>query len=223
MTQTTTEEEPIDFEHELQAALERVNDPESHVERDAETFHPSQIAACERQAYLSKLGLKDHTDILGIFQTGTLIHEFIEEHVGVTVDALFEHDIELETEGVRFVGTTDCWDPDAGAIYDFKTRNGWYRFDPPKERHLDQIHIYMAATGATHGQLVYVSRSDLEVRTWPVNGFFEFDAERFDRLVDRAGRIRDAVDAHGIAATPEEIPFDRCGCYLCDNESLRLD
>lgn len=215
--------DPIDFEAELQAALERANDSESHVERDAETFHPSQIAACERQAYLGKLGLKDHTDLLGTFQTGTLIHEFIETYVGEHIDAEFEKPVELETDGVRFVGHTDCYDPAANAVTDFKSRNGWYNFDPPVDRHLDQIHVYMAATGAEYGQVVYVSKSDMEVRTWPEDGYFEFDESRFEAIVERAKRVRDAIETDGVASSPEEIPLEKCGCFMCNTETLRFD
>ena len=221
---TDFEPEQIDFEHRLQLALEDANDPESHVERDAVTFHPSQIAACERQAYLGKLGLKDHTEILGTFQTGTLIHEFIEEYVAPQLAAAeFEKEIELEIDGVRFVGHTDCYDEAGNACYDFKSRGGWYNFDPPSDRHLDQLHVYMAATGAEYGQVVYVSKKDMEVRTWPEDGLFEFDEDRFDEIVTRARRVRGAIQSHGIATRPEEIPFDRCGCFLCRSETLAFD
>lgn len=224
MQSTDHQHDPIDFEAQLQTALEAANDEESHVERDAVTFHPSQIAACERQAYLGKLGLKDHTDILGTFQTGTLIHDFIEDYVAPQLsDAEFEKPIEHETEGVRFVGHTDCHDPSANAIYDFKSRNGWYRFDPPKDRHLDQMHVYMAATGAEYGQVVYVNKGDLEIRTWPEDGFFEFDPDRFEAIVAKARRIRGAIQSGGIASSEAQIPFDRCGCFLCDNETLAFD
>lgn len=221
---TTTEPKPIDFEARLQTALENANDDESHVERDAVTFHPSQIAACERQAYLGKLGLKDHTDILGVFQTGTLIHEFIEEYVGPQLtDCEFEKAVELETDGVRFVGHTDCYDPQRNAVVDFKSRNGWYNFDPPKERHLDQIHVYMAATGAEYGQVVYVNKGDLEVRTYPEDGYFEFDTDRFEAIVEKATCVRDAIDEHGTATCESEIPLEKCGCFLCRSETLTFD
>ncbi len=222
--ETTTDVEPIDFEGAMQSALETVNDHESHTEPDAVTFHPSQIALCERQAYLSKLGLKDQTDILGVFQTGTLIHEFIEEYVGPQFPtAEFEKPVELERDGVRFIGHADCFDPERNAIMDFKSRNGWYRFDPPSDRHLDQIHVYMAATGAEFGQIVYVSKGDLEVRTWPEDGLFVFDPDRFDAILERAQAIRDAIDTHGVADCEADIPFDTCGCYICRNESLTLE
>ncbi|WP_238705391.1 hypothetical protein [Natrinema pallidum] len=221
---TTTEPEPIDFEARLQTALEDANDDESHVERDAETFHPSQIAACERQAYLGKLGLKDHTDILGIFQTGTLIHEFIEEYVGPQLaDAEFEKPVEYETDGVRFVGHTDCYDAERNAVTDFKSRNGWYNFDPPKDRHLDQVHVYMAATGAEYGQIVYVSKGDMEVRTYPEDGYFAFDPDRFAAIVERAKRVKQAIETDGVAESADEIPLEKCDCFMCGSETLAFD
>lgn len=220
--------EPIDFEQAIQTALEGAEDPDSHVERDPGTFHASQVAYCKRRCYCSKLGLDDQRDILGVFRTGTLIHEFLEERLARHVRrAQFERPVETEVDGVRFVGRADCFDPYAGTVYDFKTRASWYNFDPPVGRHLDQLHVYMAALGAEHGaadrgQVVYLSKSDLEVRTWPEDGVFEFDQERFDRLVAKAQEVRDAVDEHGVAQHAEEIPFEPCGCYFCREESLAI-
>jgi len=132
--------EPLDFKSAVDDALREANDPESHVERDARTFHPSQVARCPRRAYCSKLGLDDQSDILGVFQTGTLIHEFLEEHLAEQFpEAQFEYPVEHEVDGIRFTGHTDCYDPTANAVYDFKTRASWYTFDPPTQRHLDQM------------------------------------------------------------------------------------
>ena len=216
-----TESSPLDFEHAIDTALQKANDPESHVERDPHTFHSSQIARCERRAYCSKLGLENQSDILGIFQTGTLIHEFLEEHLADHfLDARFEHDVKLKVDGIQFVGRADCYDPVADAVYDFKTRGSWYNFDPPVQRHLDQLYVYMAALDAEYGQVVYLSKGDLEVRTWPEDGFFEFSDERFDELVARAQRIALVIEEQGIADSVEDIPFDRCGCYFCQEEVL---
>jgi hypothetical protein len=214
----------IDWDTAVQTALESANDPESHVERDAETFHPSQIAyQCNRRAYCSKLGLDDNSDILGIFQTGTLIHEFLEDRLDEQYPYLqLEREVELETDGVRFTGRCDAHDPQSGVVYDFKTRSSWYNFDPPNDRHVDQLHVYMAALGARHGQVVYISKSDMEVRTWPEDRWFDFDHDRWADVVDRAETIRDAICEHGIPDDPEDIPFEPCGCYFCDEETLEL-
>jgi len=78
----------------------------------------------------------------------------------------------------------------------------------------------MAAVGADRGQVVYLSKSDMEVRTWPEDGFFEFDRGRFDRLVEKAQRIKAAIDIDGLPETVDDIPFERCGCYFCEEETL---
>lgn len=233
--QTNTDEQPantdeqqtnnprIDFELGIRATLKDGRDPESHRELDPRVFHASQIGYCERQAYLSKLGLKDTTDALGIFKAGTMIHEFVENEASDHLpDRLeFETPIENEMDGIRFVGHADCYDPEHNVCYDFKSRNGWYNFDPPTQRHLDQMYIYMAALGAREGQVVYISKADpTDLRPYPDGGTFEYDGERVAELVTKAKEIRDEILRNGIATSADEIPFEKCGCWVCDNENL---
>lgn len=215
----------IDFPSLIERELRAGQDPESHVEADVSTFHPSQISKCKRQATISKLGLEEHDlQTLGYFEIGTRWHEWLEQRIvsnqaGVEAEKPVEH-----TEGpITFVGTTDVYDRVESTVYDFKTRSGWYRFDPPNESHVDQIHVYMAATGATQGQVVYLSKKDLTVKTWPSDGCFTFDAGRYDGLVSKALDIRRTLEefeeTHGhLPETVEEVPFEPCGCWLCDRE-----
>lgn len=210
---------PINFGEEIQAALEADNDPESHVEHDPRVFHPSQIGYCKRQCYFSKLGLSDNTTILGTFQTGTLIHEWIEEHVGDRLPGVeFERPVSVDVDGVTFTGHADAVDAESGVVYDFKSRASWYRFDPPTQRHVDQLHVYMAATGCDEAQVVYVSKKDLEVKTWPEDGTFGFDESRFAELVAKAKDIRNVVEERGVAESIDEVPYAKCGCFVCSNE-----
>lgn len=218
----------INFESEVQTALEAAEDDESHIERDPEVFHPSQLVRCPRRAYCAKLGLDDQQDILGIFQTGTLIHEFLEAQLSerfADASVAFEEDIEYtDDRGITITGRSDCIDQRAGVVYDFKTRGGWYNFNPPTQRHLDQLHLYMAGLeGVEHGQIVYLSKKDMEVRTWPTDDLFAFDRERYDELIEKAVRLRDTIEAHGIAQSAADIPFEPCDCYFYSQEALRFD
>jgi CRISPR-associated exonuclease Cas4 len=223
-----SETEPIDFESEVQTALEAAEDPESHVERDATTFHPSQLVRCERRAYCAKLGLDDTDEILGIFQTGTLIHEFLEQQFSEQFAAEkveFEREInhvDLATD-ITLKGRADCVDFRDNVVYDFKTRNGWYNFDPPVQRHCDQLHLYMRGLQFDRGRVVYLSKGDLEVRQWPDDSLFAFDESRYNALIEKAERIRDAIEAQGIAESAAEIPFETCECYFCSQESLTFE
>lgn len=213
--------DPINWREYVERQLHAQNDDGSHVEEDPEVFHPSQLANCKRQATISKLGLEDHdAETLGTFYTGTMIHEWLEEclsYPGV------EHETGISKEydsGVKVVGRADAHDTHEDVVYDFKSRASWYKFDPPSERHLNQLTLYMDALGAEAGQVVYISKKNLEVRTWPENDTFAFNERRLDDLLAKARDLRDAVESTDIE-TVADVPFERCGCFVCgleDNE-----
>ena len=219
----------IDFESAIQSTLIQLNDEHSHTELDPYTFHPSQLAKCPRQCYNSKLGLLDHTDALGTFHTGTTIHEFMETEVipNLDVETQCEVAIEAEMNGLTVVGHADLYEPGTNTVYDYKSRANWYRFSPPIERHLDQVYLYMKALGASQGQIVYLAKSDLEVRTWPPESAgidaFGLDPGCVQDLLEKGKHIAAVIIDEGYPTSGEEIPFEKCGCWLCEKESLRFD
>lgn len=223
MSDTATTPDPIDWRGQIARSLHVGNDDDSHTEPDDHTFHPSQLARCKRQATISKYGLETHdTKTLGIFHTGTLIHEWLEDEMDGRFPGV-HHEIPIEQEyvtddgAVVVTGHADVYDEHNGVVYDFKSRGGWYNFDPPSERHLDQLTLYMDALGADAGQVVYVNKKDLEVRTWPDGDTFAFDPDRRDDLVAKAREIRDGVKGVEITSI-NDVPFEPCGCWLCDKE-----
>ena len=229
----------LDIAGAIERQLHAQNDPEGHIERDAYTFHPSHLAYCKRQCTLSKLGLKSpDTRLLGIFKVGTLIHEWLEE----TVVPDLAGDVKAETpvrtiwnvqqthdidNGITVTGTCDLYDPVDDVVIDFKSRNGWYNFDPPVERHLNQLYIYMDAIGAEYGQVAYIAKGDMEVRTWPEDGYLTIDDERLADIKAQAVTIAqwletvDDIDA----VTPVDVPFGPCSCFVCsqDNSDVHPD
>lgn len=211
----------IDFRDLIHRELRASSDPESHVERDTFTFHPSQISRCRRQATISKLGLDDHDiQTLGYFEIGTVWHSWLEDRLdGAIGGVTFEKDVTYEEDGIRFVGRCDVYDAVENTVYDFKTRSGWYKFDPPDESHVNQLTVYMAALGAELGQVVYLSKKDLSVKTYPDGECFAFDRDRMDRLVDKALDIRMTLEENGLPERVADVPFDPCGCWLCEKEA----
>lgn len=206
----------------------------AYAKRDPGTIDAHTIGFCKRQLYLSKLGLEERTtEDLGRFKTGTLIHDWLEEHMRdddeIEDVALEEYFDDYTVDGITFHGRADAYeDGDDEAVYDVKTRSNWYRFDPPKQRHIDQVLVYMKGFGADKGQIVYVSKKDMEVRRWPADfddvegDFFEFDEERFAELVDKCKEVKAEIIRNGIATCEEEIPFEKCGCFICENEEVRF-
>lgn len=211
----------IDFQDLIGRALEEQNDEDSHVETSADVFHPSQLANCKRQCVISKYGLNDHdVGTLGTFHTGTMIHEWIEESLDGRIPAVeFEKDVSKKYDDpeVAIKGRCDAFDHVDNACYDFKSRASWWKFDPPSERHINQLTLYMDMLGADRGQVVYVCKKNLEVKTWPEDGMFEFDPDRRDKLLQKAETVRDAC----MGDKPEsidEVPFDKCSCWICNKD-----
>ena len=218
--------DPVDWEAQIGQTIRDTAEQDSHVERDAVTFHPSQLAKCKRQATLAKLGLKDFgTDTLGTFRAGTLVHEWIQAELADQFpDCEFERKI-VETytnpvsgEEISVTGHADLWDPEQGIVYDFKTRGGWYNFNPPTERHLDQLTLYMDALDAEAGQIIYINRKNLEIRPWPADTTYPFDADRRAKLLQKGREIRDGIREGGEITSKADVPFEDCGCWLCGQE-----
>jgi len=195
-------------------------------ERDPETFFASHMGLCPRQLYLSKLGLTANSDLQGQYRVARLIQTYLEEQLSDQYPRLeTEASLHIDEGPIQFVGRCNVIDPENEIVYSLKTRNGWYKFSPPVDRHLDQLHVYMRGLDITRGRIVYVSKNDIgDVREWPPpdneSPYVDFDRDRYDQLVEKAMRIRDAIWTNGIASTPEEIPFQDCGCYFCNEERL---
>lgn len=195
---------------------------------DHATFYAHYLGYCPRQVYLSKLGLRDTTDWAGRFKASQALHEFVVEKLvdakpGLRVNERAAYD----TGTIRFIGRCTAIDPEHEIAYHLKPRNGWYRFHPPVERHITQLHTYMKLFEVDRGQLIYVSLADFtDLRTWPPQSddatFEEFQSDRFQYVVRKAEAVHRELVRNGIATSPKEIPFDKCGCYLCESESLNL-
>lgn len=225
----------INFAKEVSEYLQKTEDKESHIELNPYVFHASQVGFCKRQLYNSKLGIS-HNDatLLGIFEVGNMIHHWMETRLGSELpNTVFEHSLNetvdvvspvtRKTIQLEFTGTCDCLDLENDAIHDFKTKSGWYKFNPPTQRHLDQILIYMEMSDVRKGQVVYISKKDMSIRTYPENGYFEYDEQRVHELKSKCAKVAEKIVRQGYPSKKVEIPFDKCGCYFCKQEELTFD
>lgn len=201
-------------------------DTSDFYERDPETFFASHIGLCPRQLYLSKLGLTRGAELRGQYRVTRLIQKYLEDRITDQYPRLTsEASIQIDDGSIKFIGRCNLFDSEEEIAYSLKARNGWYKFTPPVDRHLDQLHLYMRGLSVEQGRLVYVSKNDVgDIRQWPPSDedqpHVAFDQDRYDQFVTKAKRIRDAIWADGIATTPADIPFQDCGCYFCQEEDL---
>lgn len=102
---------------------------------------------------------------------------------------------------------------------------GRYNHDPPVDRHVDQLHAYMAALDADYGQVVYVNKADQEIRPWPDGAPFTFDEQRWEEILARCHRVRDTLYDHGVPTTEEELDamFEPCDEFFCGSEDLTFE
>ena len=214
----------IDFEEQISSIL--AADTNDLYERDPETFFAAHIGFCPRQLYVNKLGLSKSKTYWGKYRASRLIQNYFEQQFSDRNPTLeTEVSVNIDEGPVRFLGRCTLYDPADEIAYVLKVRNGWYKFSPPIDRHLDQLHIYMQGLGVEQGKLVYVSKNDLsDIREWPCpdadSSAIQFDESRYEQLVTKAKRIRNQIWMHGIATSEAEIPLEKCGCYFCQEESL---
>ncbi|MDB9247504.1 hypothetical protein PN419_00585 [Halorubrum ezzemoulense] len=215
----------IDFESVLDEQIAAEEEDGSHTEFDPRVFHPSSVGYSEWLIMVKKLGLSDTSDLRGTFKMGDLVHEYTQKALVQAVEHIdgwddIETPVEFDEDGLTFVGHADVYDPEADIVYDIKSRGSWYNFDPPVDRHIDQLHCYMRGLDAQYGQVIYVSKKDMEVRTWPEGAPFTFDEARWDEIKARCKRVRDAIYDEGIPQSEAEIPFDRPDNYFAESTEL---
>lgn len=220
-------EDDFDWKKELGNHLEKGRDPTSHRELDPRKFHPSYLGACKRQSFIRKLGL-GHPDpmTLGIFQAGTIIHEWIEHEVvnDLPEDFVLEENFDPYSIGegdeeIIVTGQADCVAHDKNVVYDFKSRGGWYYFNGYDKKNLDQLYAYMKGFmlqegGDWGGGLVYINKKKVsDVKEFPKKQgrYFAFDQERFDELISKAREVKEAC---------QDFVYKEDGEWHLDKEKL---
>ena len=229
---------PIDFKKEITEKLQNQRS-HSHTELDKKTFRASSVGYCPRHILLNKLGVKKHdAETLGRFQTGDFIHDWIQKEILPSYATKHEEQVIIELDnGAEIVGHYDCLDPVEGIVYDFKSRASWYRFNLPIERHLQQLEVYMRAANLKdpRGMMVYVSKSDLTVESYPDffgeseergdisehNILLETSDERWSDIKDKVKRVKSSLHRKGFPTSTEDVNerFKPCGdCVGCKFE-----
>lgn len=205
----------IDWSEVVDKKLEEGNSVRK--ELDASKFHASWLGKCERQIYNSKVGLSEFDrHALGSMKVGTLIHSWFEDDVeleDVENEISVSQNLVHDGTKLKLVGRFDAADDEA--VYDFKTTAGIrYVRNSPKDYHIAQLMCYMFCTGREKGKLVYVSKTDMEV----VEHEVEFEQEWFEDKLDKLVEVKKAFKEQLESDSVDKNPFEKCGCWLCQNE-----
>ena len=185
-------------------------------------FHPSSAGFCERQIFLRKAGLATFDRyVRGSMLSGTILHSWIQGHIKdkgkVEAEIKTElNDKKINPHEIYFKGYADFI---ADSIcYDFKsTANIKFNSDGVKEYHKDQLLVYMGGIKAKKGILVYIDKRDLATRQFEVLP----DNERIKSIFAKADKVYEAYEKY-IKSKDKKIPFEKCGCYFCKDEKLKV-
>lgn len=223
----------IDWASEFQDSLDEDN---SVQEVNPNTMRASSVGYCPRQMFLGKMGLKEFNDyVQGMMIKGTAIHSVFEDNMRHRFDdAEFEENVLIETpENFDITGRFDAFDGEA--VMDLKTQNGGMEnvAQSPRDKHIDQLHVYMKGKGVEKGELLYLdAREFLNYKNVvTVSHKIEFDDDRWAEILSRISKVLKEVRKYDLgqkeeskfSLDAEDIPFEKCGCYFCKNESLNLD
>ena len=81
--------------------------------------------------------------------------------------------------------------------------------------HKDQLLIYMKGVEAKKGSIVYIDKRNLRAKQY----FLDYDEERIKKIFKKANRVYEAFMRWKDGE--KEIPFEKCGCFICRTEMLK--
>lgn len=138
--------------------------------------------------------------------------------------------------GITITGHADLINPTEGTIVDWKTKKSFYPFKSDEydasvssNEYIDQVTVYMHLAGVDQGRIIFISMQDWETMAFPEGEAedpheegptFEYDKTRFERVMTDAWTVRNAIIDNEIPTCAEDIPFEKCGCWKCEKESL---
>lgn len=166
-------------------------------------IYVTEVSDCLRKAYYARKYPHDYTPNEIAVLLGSLFHRILE-------DILTEHgfDVEvgvgLERNGVRLVGRIDAYynDPDEGSmIIEFKTARKIP--ETPFPSHRMQAEIYGAFTEADKVYIIYISRTDGDIKV--------FDVKWSDSVLDTAMKRAETLSSClRNGETPVREPSHSC-------------
>ena len=168
----------------LRKAKER---KEEHGEYKDDVFFPSEAGKCIRNLfYEKKLQPEKPAYIYRLFLTGDLIHEWIQK--SVYNEDKSEVEIEWNEGDIKFSGRMDVLLKDR--IIEFKSiKNFAYVEKKPSSQHVEQINMYMKATGIHKGTIVYIQKDNFDVLEHDV----EFDKKLYNKTISRFKKLNKAL------------------------------
>jgi CRISPR/Cas system-associated exonuclease Cas4 (RecB family) len=181
-------------------------------------YRPSLISTCMlRQWLVYKRGLTISEEKAGIFKIGELFHGFLENALRTSqievlaVEAPIQVLLPLHPSMLRINGKADAQVKIGGERYVIEVKSIRRLPESPLKHHVEQLHFYLAALNCKIGFIIYLEKSALKHRVFPV----KFEATVFNRLLERVQKLHTALIANE-KPRPDGQPWE---CGLCEFKS----
>jgi CRISPR-associated protein Cas4 len=192
------------------------NSLKSEVEKPSiGVYRPSLLSACMlRQWYIYTRGLAISEEKAGIFKIGELFHSFLENALKTSrievlaVEAPIQILVPLQPTPLWINGKADVLVEVGNEKYvvEFKSIRCLPR--QALRHHVEQLNLYLAALNCQNGFIIYLEKSALKHRVFPV----KFEQTVFNGLLERAQRFHKALMA-GEKPKPDAEPWE---CRFCE-------
>ena len=177
----------------------------------SKSWSASSLGGCERRQEFVYLNMKPQghsVQTRNIFANGDYMH-MRHQVAGLMQGYLTDVEVPIEVDKYRLRGTLDglCSD---GSVVDFKSMNsrGFNNLEEPYPSHINQLHGYMFAQGASHGRMVYECKDTQRIKEFAV----KFETATWEALAESLDRMNQDMDNKTLAAPLDPGSFD---CRFC--------
>jgi len=178
-------------------------------------YRPSLLSTCIlRQWLIYKRGLAVSEEKAGIFKIGELFHNFLTNVLKrgqievLAVEAPIQILLPIQPNPLWINGKADALIKVGNEKYVLEVKSIRRLPKHPLKHHVEQLHLYLAALNCQNGFIIYLEKSALKHRIFPVN----FDLKTLNRLFKRAQRLHKALIADE-KPKPDAEPWE---CKFCE-------
>ncbi|MBI5148590.1 PD-(D/E)XK nuclease family protein [Candidatus Pacearchaeota archaeon] len=174
----------IDFNKLIDNHLIKENKP-----REIGKYWPSEVGSCLRKVWYSyKIPKETDSNLLRIFESGNLLHEFIANVIksekNPDVELLkAEMPIKIEEKEFTVSGRVDnlvmLKINNEEVLVEVKSTK--FLRNEPQESHVTQLQLYMHATGVQKGIVLYIQKDNLQTRWFN----FTYDKKKAEKILAR--------------------------------------
>ena len=164
-------------------------------------YYPSEIGSCLRKVWYSyKHPLQVKPDLAKIFEIGNIMHDFVVEVLKSEKNKeveLLKSEFPLKIQGNGFLvsGRVDdlilVKESGKSWVVEVKSTKSVDFVKKADEKHLMQLQLYMHATGIHNGMVLYIDKTNLKSKVFPV----KYNEEKAKEIMERFRQLHELLSS----------------------------